>query len=311
MIRPRAPSVDALAQLARGLGHARAPHEAAEPLVAFFAAVLPATTGLFAAAYEEPTRTRRCVLACTDGEVADASSLPPLPLNDNPASQAIVRGAPVVTGDYQRFLRRQFRVDVGMHKDPRLPESAIAVPLRHAGRIVGTFEIQSPEPHAYEPEDVAFVEAAGGLLAGLVAGPDTKEGKPHAQGEHALARGLVREMLDRITRRANLRPEILRGLGRDLGGTLRAESLQSHVVAFASMGLGELRIASETPDRVVVHGHDLLERGPRSREPTCFVTLGYLEGAFSGVRGREVLGVEIACESQGRHECVFVLALRS
>jgi class 3 adenylate cyclase/PAS domain-containing protein len=48
---------------------------------------------------------------------------------------------------------------------PGLPESAITVPLLVGNRVVGVLGVQSVEPNAFDEDDMALLEAVGGLVA--------------------------------------------------------------------------------------------------------------------------------------------------
>lgn len=294
-----------VSELALRVGEARSLPDVGPAVVRFLCAHTPAN-GVFVAALDPATRMRRCLFAWSAGAPVPAETLPPLPLNDSPVSRAIVSGKPVVTRDFQAALASQFKVDVNMHIDPRAPRSSLAVPVLAGGEAVGSLELQSSELGAFDDGHVALAQAVAGLLAPLVARPAAPE-PPGA--DHGLARGLARELLQRLMARGHMRPEVLRELGREMGGTIKPQSLDDAARAYVAMGLGELRVVAEDESRAVVEGHDLLERGPLASQPTCLLTLGFLEGAWRAP-DRRVLGAEVACESQGAKACAFVLQRR-
>ncbi len=50
------------------------------------------------------------------------------------------------------------------------------------------------------------------------------------------------------------------------------------------------------------------ETAERSRRPTCVFTLGYLEGIFSQLLGKDLRGRETACRGKSDEDCRFSLA---
>lgn len=312
----RAPD-DALCRFADEVsraGDARAAHQAFQR---FVVATMPCS-GLFLVAFDPGTRTRRCLYAWSTGEEIEAETLPPLPLNDGPPSRAILEAAPVLTGDYQRATRGQFRVDVGRHLDPRVPESCVCVPVLSEGEVVGVLEVQSVEWDAYGPAQAGLLGVAAALLAPTFRDarpPAAKAGEPagpleQADEEHAMARGLVRGLLKRLGEKSAVRPEVLRDIGREMGAGLQARDVADAAKAYAAMGFGHLQLVSEAGHRRVFHGHDLLERDLRSAQPTCHFALGFLEGALGSATQRGTLGAELRCQSQGNAHCEFVVAAR-
>lgn len=133
------------------------------------------------------------------------------------------------------------------------------------------------------------------------------EGAMRAQ---TLTRSLARRLLGDLMRRANVPPTVVREVGRSLveDGSGRMTNLTACVEAFADMGLGELRFDRAEGGRYTFSGNDLLERRADQTQPTCFATLGYLEGVVAAITGKRALGNEMRCQSMGHKECVFVVA---
>lgn len=137
---------------------------------------------------------------------------------------------------------------------------------------------------------------------------DTKraEGAMRAQ---MMTRGLARRLLHDLIRRASVPEHIVRELGRGLarehaGGE---QTPQAYVEAFADMGFGALRFEGATGGRYAFVATDLLERRPEAPLPTCYLTLGYLEGVVSALTGRPALGSEMRCQSLGHEACRFIV----
>lgn len=121
--------------------------------------------GLFISLYDAASGARTCVFAGGDGEEDDISALPPLPLNDSPSSRVITGGSTIITDDFQRATNGKQVVNLGEHNDPRLPQSALTMPLKVMGRIIGAFEIQSVQRAAYRRDHVVAMEMAASVTA--------------------------------------------------------------------------------------------------------------------------------------------------
>lgn len=308
--------VERIGSLALELGAAREAREVHEALRRFIQATTP-MDGLFVSRYDAERGMRTCAYAFSDGEAMDASALPAMPMNEGPASQAILQARVIVTNDYADVLRRIPRVDVAMDRDPRLPQSSIVVPMVARGRALGAMEIQSPERNAFGDREVAVLQMAAGL-AGLALENLALLESAEARVERALAdlrrqgvaRGLVRELLQGVARRGDVQPESLRSLGRELARGVGGADAAAHVAAYAEMGMGELRETRSNEGRYEFAGRDLLELEPRRNRPTCYLSLGFLEGVVGALTGGAALGTEVACQSQGHAECRFVVRPR-
>lgn len=152
-----------LIKLAQAFGAAQDLAAVYRALASFLEASAPCN-GLFIALYDPETELRTCVYAGGDVE-NDVSQLPPMPLNNSPQSRAIVSGDAVVIDDYQEAVAGLSPVNLGPDVDPRLPQSAIAMPMSVMGRIIGVFELQSVEPAAYRQEHVTALRMAASLAA--------------------------------------------------------------------------------------------------------------------------------------------------
>lgn len=152
-----------LIKLAQAFGAAQDLETVYRALASFVEESAPCN-GLFIALYDPDTQLRTCVYAGGDTE-EDVSQLPPMPLNDSPQSRAIVSRDVVVVDDYQAAVAGLSPVNLGMETDPRLPQSAVAMPMSVMGRIIGVFEVQSVEPAAYKQEHVTALRMAASLAA--------------------------------------------------------------------------------------------------------------------------------------------------
>jgi two-component system cell cycle sensor histidine kinase/response regulator CckA len=130
-----------------------------------FAAASAPCNGMFISRYDAERDRRICIFAITDGEEQNVALLPPMPMNNSPQSRAVRTGQIVMVDDFQSAVANQPVVNLGLHRDPRLPQSALTIPMKVRGRVVGAFEIQSVEPAAYRQEHAAAMQMAGNLAA--------------------------------------------------------------------------------------------------------------------------------------------------
>src|SRR5688500_11429538 len=130
--------------LAEALGTARDLDGVLRALRAIVISATP-SSAIFVSLYEPVRQVRTCAYAWSEGEEVDVSELPPMPMTDSPHSRAVATNEVVVCDDFQTAIAGQPRVDLKMEVDPRLPRSAVAVPMAVMGRVVGGFEAQSAD----------------------------------------------------------------------------------------------------------------------------------------------------------------------
>lgn len=157
-----------LAQLALELGATQELKRVYARLCRFVRELTP-MSGMFVSSYEPATQLRRCVYAYSEGEEIDPETFPPMPNTGSPHSRAVVSGETIVTQDFQEVMAGKPRFNVGLERDPRLPQSSIVVPMKAHDRILGAMEIQSVLPSAFTPEHVSTLQMAAHLAALAVA----------------------------------------------------------------------------------------------------------------------------------------------
>lgn len=327
----RLDDVERLGRLAVEFGSAREPMQVYRALRDFVGATT-AMNGFFVARYDGEKELRTCVFAHTDGVEFDASALPVLPMNGSPNSRAIQTREVVLVTDYLAATSSAPVTWVGTEVNPARTTCSLVVPMIARGRVLGTMTIQSPDPDAFGERDVVFHRMATNLAALAVENLELLEAERRVSAtleervrertrdlerasadlrEHAMARDLAKRLLKGIARKGGVRPDTLRALGRELAiGMAPAASMRSMVSAFDLMGLGRLGLERDEPGRYAVEGFDLLEREPGASQPTCFLTLGFLEGAVAALHDGPALGSEVACQSQGHAACRFVVSSR-
>ena len=153
-----------IAQLELAVGTARDLRTIYRALYTFVASAAPCN-GLYVSHYDPVAEHRTCAYAMAEGEEQDVAQLPPMPMTNSPQSRAVRTGEVVMTADFQASIAGQPVVNLGLERDPRLPQSAIAVPMKVHGRTIGAFEVQSVERAAYRREHAVLLQMAGNLCA--------------------------------------------------------------------------------------------------------------------------------------------------
>lgn len=181
----------------------------------------------------------RCAYAWNDGRLMDASRLPPLPLapEGQGIQSAIIRtGEPVLIEDHatQRPKHRTLfyaNSDGTVHREPdeSATRSLLAVPVRLEGKVVGTVQVQSRQPHSYTHDHLRLLEA----LAGQVA----------AAGRNAF---LYRQAREEIAERRQVQEENARLLREVQAASARQRAFLRDVLA--SVTDGKLRLCETLND---------------------------------------------------------------
>lgn len=130
-----------------------------------FTSVSVPCNGFFVSLYDPIRDVRTACYGWGDGEEVEVSRLPPMPVTERgPNSRAVRTGQVVITNDYMRATSAQLSVIIGPDNGLR-PESSLAVPMAVMGRIIGTIEVQSYQPQAYQHEHVTAMTMAANLTA--------------------------------------------------------------------------------------------------------------------------------------------------
>jgi two-component system, cell cycle sensor histidine kinase and response regulator CckA len=153
-----------IARLELAVGTARELPAIYRALHEFVASAAPCN-GLYVSHYDPVSDQRTCVFALSEGEEQDIAQLPPMPMTNSPQSRAVRTGEVIVSDDFQAAIAGQQVVNLGLERDPRLPQSSVAVPMKIRGRIIGAFEVQSVERSAYRREHAVLLQMAGNLCA--------------------------------------------------------------------------------------------------------------------------------------------------
>lgn len=159
-----------LARLAEHVGLARDSHSVYRALFDFCVEATPAES-LAIASYDPDTRLRTClyIAGLADGryEESDPAELPQMPLHDSPQGRAIKSGQAVIIRDYlEEVVRKGVKpIDLGSDKGVNDVQSAIAVPMLVAGRVIGAFELQSVKRGAFDESHATALSMAANHAA--------------------------------------------------------------------------------------------------------------------------------------------------
>ncbi len=156
--------VERLADLADAVGAASDRIVVFRALRDFLAATAP-FHGVLISLYDPETRLRTLVYNASRETEFAVDHLEPRGPAPSPHSVAVETGEIVVVGDLQREIAPRPSVFIGGEEDPRLCQSAIAVPMMARGRVIGGFEVQALEPDAFDVGDQAAMRLAGNLAA--------------------------------------------------------------------------------------------------------------------------------------------------
>lgn len=217
-------------------------------------------------------------------------------------------GGPVVVPDYAHWTGRSAKI---ARDDVR---AVAAFPLHARREVTGVLGIFHTDPSNRFDDETTWLLGQYAQLASVALDHALLVSELVAAQEaarrQAIARSLVRTMLQDIARAGPLPPTVMRDMGRRLAGSTQAASMDEFLGSFSTMGLGTLRVASAEGGRYTLHGHDLLELAPGATQPSCRLPLGFAEGAFASLTGQDGLGTELRCQSLGHEACVFVVMAR-
>lgn len=124
--------------------------------------------------YERSERLIRAIFAVSDGQVLDASALPPVRVPEERESTpgcVVHTGEPLYIPDLQAMMEQEdmpplipARHSV-VHKEGPLTHSALFAPMKVEGRVIGVMQVQSYRQDAYTPEDLDLLSGIANVTA--------------------------------------------------------------------------------------------------------------------------------------------------
>ncbi|MFL6210579.1 MAG: GAF domain-containing protein [Pyrinomonadaceae bacterium] len=159
--------IERLAALAQSLGTARDLMTIYQAIRGF-AFASTACTSIFISLYDAESNTRKAVYAWSDGAEENLSSLPLILMSNTPHSRAISTGQIIITDDFQAAPEEQPVGNIGLDRDPALPQSSLVAPMTVMGRTVGAIEVQSTRLGAFNNEHATALRMAANLAANAI-----------------------------------------------------------------------------------------------------------------------------------------------
>ena len=176
-IERKAELAELLLDAARQLGESLEPELVYERFHELLKAVVP-HDGVVVSSYDERDGLIRCEYAWVEGNVVDASTLPPLPLNREGGgmqSRVILGGRPLLFNDVADRVQEPEGTYYNVDREgtvERIPDAgpagttaAMMVPVTHEGGVVGVVQVMA-DSGAYDEEQL---EVVGGLVAQMAA----------------------------------------------------------------------------------------------------------------------------------------------
>jgi PAS domain S-box-containing protein len=157
-----------LADLAQHLGTARNIKSVFDGITEFAINSVPCSA-LLIFLYDKEKQTRKAVHIWYSGSEIDVGELQAVPVGTGPAGRAIVEGEVIVIDDYvKRISQRSTNIQMGYDEDPRHPQSAMMIPMKVMGRVIGVVEVQAYEKAAFTNEDAIAMRMAANLAANAI-----------------------------------------------------------------------------------------------------------------------------------------------
>jgi PAS domain S-box-containing protein len=156
--------LERIASLAQALGTARELKSIFRALLDF-ALISTPCNGIFVSLYDPERNVRTPVYAASENKEEDLTLLALMPMTDSPNSRAIATGEVILTCDYQAAMAGQPDINIGLERDPRLPQSSLVAPMSVMGKVIGAIEVQSVERAAFSQEHATAMRMAANLAA--------------------------------------------------------------------------------------------------------------------------------------------------
>jgi len=246
------------------------------------------TSGMFVSRYDPESQLRTCEYAFSEGEEIDVSTLPAMPNTGSPHSLCVETGDTIVTQDFQEAMAGKPRLNVGLERDPRLPQSSVVVAMKSRGRVLGGMEIQSTTVRAFTPDHVATLELAAHLAALAVENVRAIERERRLRGEietrHAALEARAHERVSQLATKNRELEAFSFTAAHDLRAPLRGilnlteAVLRREEAKIEARSADDLRAVIESSERMTRLVEDLLRfartaQGPVKREMVDMTSL--------------------------------------
>jgi len=161
--------------------------------------------GLVVSSYDDREDLIRCDYAWVEGNVVDASTLPPLPLNRSGGgmqSRVIVTGEPYLFNDVADRVQQVEGVYYNVDREgtiEKIPETgaagtsaAMMLPVKHETRVVGVVQVMT-DRGAYTPEQLELVEGLAAQMGAAVRNARLQKERRRLEAAEAAARAVAEE----------------------------------------------------------------------------------------------------------------------
>ncbi|HXG94318.1 MAG TPA: ATP-binding protein [Blastocatellia bacterium] len=155
--------LDRLASLAQAIGAARDLKTIYRALYDFTRASTPCH-GISVFLVERGYRT--AVYVGCDGKDVDLADVPSIEIRGSgPHTTALITNKIVILNDYHAAIEDGEFVPIGFEVNPVMPRSLLIAPMSVMGRVIGSFETQSPESGAFNQTHESSMRMAAALAA--------------------------------------------------------------------------------------------------------------------------------------------------
>jgi signal transduction histidine kinase len=194
----------------------------------------------------------------------------------------IINGMSYLSNDLQNEKRIRNKLPL-VRQTKHTIQAYISVPLRSGGRIIGTLNVESNEPHSFTFEDVDLLEA----VAAQIGGPITS----------ARLYQEAQRLADQVKRR-NEQLTVLNTLARTAVSTLDVERMLKNVTSAIQQGFGYHHVESFIIDEerqevvLIATATDAQYQGKLKRQIT---SVGYRQSIFVGIIGQAYTTASTVC----------------
>ena len=203
-IERKAELAELLLDAARQLGESLEPELVYERFHELLKAVVP-HDGVVVSSYDERDGLIRCDYAWVEGNIVDASTLPPLPLNREGGgmqSRVILEGRPFMFNDVAERVQepegtyynvdREGTVEKIPDAGPAGTTAAMMVPVKQEGGVVGVVQVMA-DTGSYDDEQLEVVEGLVAQMAAAVRNARLQKERRRLEAAEVAARAVAEE----------------------------------------------------------------------------------------------------------------------
>jgi len=203
-IERKAELAELLLDAARQLGESLEPELVYERFHELLKAVVP-HDGVVVSSYDERDGLIRCDYAWVEGNIVDASTLPPLPLNREGGgmqSRVILEGRPLMFNDVAERVQepegtyynvdREGTVEKIPDAGPAGTTAAMMVPVKQEGGVVGVVQVMA-DTGSYDEEQLEVVEGLVAQMAAAVRNARLQKERRRLEAAEVAARAVAEE----------------------------------------------------------------------------------------------------------------------